>query len=299
MSVRISALPTKNMYTVDSRTHVGPVELRIASLDRSLSFYQRIIGLEVISRQGNSAMLGVAGTVLLILHEVLGAKSVPHRATGLYHFAILVPTPADLGHLLRRMLVNDIAVGQGDHLVSEALYLSDPDGNGIEVYRDRPRDTWRWQNGMVQMATDPVDLHALLAAAELDGSSATTLSAATTMGHVHLKVSDIAQARAFFVDMLGFEITAEMPSALFISAGGYHHHFGLNIWQSRNGIPAPADAAGLTSYTIIVANVNVHDSLMGRLDAAGIAYTHEDGGIMFFDPWKNRVIIAVEAIQSA
>lgn len=293
MSVNVLKQPVAG-YTIDPQTHVGPVELRIADLERSLHFYQTVIGLQVLNRSADHALLGVAGKALLVLRVLSGARPVPDRATGLYHFAILVPSAADLGHALRRMIVANIAVGQGDHLVSEALYLSDPDGNGIEVYRDRPRDTWRWHNGTVEMATDPVDLHALLAAAEREGGSATALPAGTTMGHVHLKVADIAQAHAFFVDTLGFSVTARMSSALFVSAGGYHHHFGLNTWHSRGAAPAGADASGLISYTVVVGDAEVRDQVLGRLQSAQITYTHEDDQTVFLDPWNNRVVLVVE-----
>ena len=299
MSAHLATQPSTAPYTIDPQTCVGPVELRIADLERSLRFYEDVIGLQVISQSVDTAFLGVAGQVLLVLRPQSGLQPVPQRATGLYHFAILVPSPADLGHALRRMIVANIAVGQGDHLVSEALYLSDPDGNGIEVYRDRPRDTWRWRNGLVEMATDPVDLHALLTAAEHDNGSATVLPTGTTMGHVHLKVADIAQAQAFFVDTLGFGVTAQMPSALFVSAGGYHHHFGLNTWHSRGAAPGGDDVAGLTSYTIVVANTVVRDQVLGRLDAARTPYTLKDDQATFYDPWKNRVVLVVESTHNA
>ncbi len=285
-------------YSIEPRTHVGAVELRVADLDRSITYYQNVIGFEVIERGEDRVSLGVAGETLLVLQAVQGAKPVPDRATGLYHFAVLVPSQADLGYALRRMIRNDVPVGQGDHLVSEALYLNDPDGNGIEVYRDRPRDTWRWTNGQVQMATDPVDLHGLLQAAEQAGGDDTRLAPGTIMGHVHLKVADIAQARRFFVDTLGFDVVAQMPSALFVSAGGYHHHFGMNIWHSRGGAPASTDAAGLTNYTIIVPTTAVRDELLARLEAAGTPHTFEGNDAIFDDPWRNRVILAVANEQA-
>jgi catechol 2,3-dioxygenase len=281
-------------YTIDPRTHVGAVELRVADLGRSLDFYQHVLGLDVLNHGDDRATLGVDGRPLLRLHVLPGAPPVPLRATGLYHFALLLPTPADLGHALRRMIAADIEVGQGDHLVSEALYISDPDGNGIEVYRDRPRDQWTYRDGLVQMATDPVDLRALLLAAERDTASATAMPAGTTMGHIHLKIDDIAQARVFFVDTLGFEVMAEMPSALFISAGGYHHHLGLNTWHSRGAAPNPADAAGLIAYTVVLPDTAARDATLARLDAATIPYTSEGDDIAVRDPWNNRMVLVVE-----
>ena len=277
-------------------TRLGVVTLRVADLDRSIRFYQDVIGLWLTRHDGDSATLGVDGTPLLTLRAVPGAQPVPHRATGLFHVAILVPTQADLGRALQRMIAADIPVGQGDHLVSEALYLSDPDGNGIEVYRDRPRDTWRWQNGRVEMATDPVDLAALVAAAEHESSTAAVAPAGTTIGHVHLKVADIGEARTFFVDVLGFSVTAEWHGALFVSAGGYHHHFGLNMWQSRGAGPAPASTAGLVSYTIVLPNADALARVVERLDSSGSSYSRDGAQVVLRDPWQNQVVLASESV---
>ncbi len=276
-------------------TRLGVVNLRVADLDRSIRFYQDVIGLQLKGRHGGSAALGVDGSTLVALREVPGAQPVPRRATGLFHVAILLPTQADLGRALQRMMAAGIPVGQGDHLVSEALYLSDPDGNGLEMYRDRPRSTWRWQNGRVAMATDPVDLAGLIAAAEREPAPVAQVPAGTTIGHVHLKVADIGEAKAFFVDVLGFSVTAEWNSALFISAGGYHHHFGLNTWQSRGAAPAPAGTAGLVSYTIVLPDAGALAQVVGRLDAAGIAYARDGEHVLLRDPWNNEVVLATEA----
>ena len=275
-------------------TRLGVVTLRVADLHRSIRFYQEIIGLQVTAQDDNTATLGVDGTTLLALHAVPGAQPAPRRATGLFHVAILLPTQADLGRALQRMIAAGIPVGQGDHLVSEALYLSDPDGNGLEVYRDRPRSTWRWQDGRVEMATDPVDLAGLVAAAEREGVASASAPAGTTIGHVHLKVADLAEAKTFFVDMLGFSVTADWPGALFVSAGGYHHHFGLNTWQSRGAAPAPAGTAGLASYTIVLPDAGELERVAGRLAVGRIAYTREDGHLRLRDPWSNEVVLAVE-----
>jgi catechol 2,3-dioxygenase len=274
-------------------TCLGAVTLRVADLDRSTRFYQDVIGLQVTGRAGDTAILGVDGTTLLALRAMPGAQPAPRRATGLFHVAILLPTAADLGRALQRMLAAGIPVGQGDHLVSEALYLSDPDGNGIEVYRDRPRSTWYWQDGQVQMATDPVDLAALIAAAEREPAVGVGAPAQTTIGHVHLKVADLAEAKAFFQDVLGFSVTAEMPGALFVSAGGYHHHFGLNTWQSRGAAPAPAGTAGLVSYTIVLPDAGALARVVGRLEASGIDYTRDGGHVLLQDPWQNQLVLAI------
>jgi catechol 2,3-dioxygenase len=229
---------------------MGPVALRVADLERSLRFYRETIGFQLIGHTSGTATLGAAGVPLLVLREVPGVRPVPRRATGLYHFAILVPTRADLGRVLQRLIEARVPIGQGDHLVSEALYLSDPDDNGIEIYRDRPRDTWRWQNGQVQMATDPVDLQGLLVEAEREGQVPEGLPPGTTIGHVHLKVGDIPQASAFYHELFGFDVVAQLPSALFVSAGGYHHHLGMNIWESEGGEPPAQGTTGLYHFAI-------------------------------------------------
>lgn len=279
--------------TIHPETRLGVVTLQVADLDRSIRFYQDVIGLQPAGRDGETAELGVDGSTLLVLRQVPGALPVPDRATGLYHVAILLPTTADLGRALQRMIAAGVPVGQGDHLVSEALYLSDPDGNGIEVYRDRPRDTWRWQDGQVQMATDPVDLVGLLRAAERDGAAAAGAPAQTTIGHVHLKVADLGTAKAFFQDVLGFSVTAQMPGALFVSAGGYHHHFGLNTWHSRGAAQAPRGTAGLVSYTIVLPDAHALADVVARLDVAGIEYGRESARVLLRDPWNNQVVLDV------
>jgi catechol 2,3-dioxygenase len=190
-----------------------------------------------------------------------------------------------------------VQVGQGDHLVSEALYLSDPDGNGIEVYRDRPRDTWRWSGSQIQMDTLPVDLRGLVAAAEREGAAPDHAPAGTVIGHVHLKVSDLGVARDFFEGTLGFDVVAQMPGALFVSAGGYHHHFGLNTWQSRGAGPAPDGAAGLVSYTIALPDSAALERVATRLAARGVAHSREGADVVAQDPWGGRVVLTVDAAQ--
>src|SRR5215216_2019095 len=245
----------------------GPVSLTVADLDRSLQFYTGPIGLAQLERNGGEATLGVPGNPLLQLVEQPGARPWTEYATGLYHFAILLPTRADLGRWIRNWYGHGMPeFGQGDHLVSEALYLRDPDGHGIEIYRDRPRSEWAWENGRVKMASLPVDVAGLLAEAEQSGVSWSGAPVGTTMGHVHLQVGDIAKARAFYSDVIGFDVVAEMPTALFVSAGGYHHHLGMNVWHSRGGSPAGPDVAQLHSYTIVLPNEDALADIVTRLN---------------------------------
>lgn len=253
-------------------------------------------------RGDGTATLGVAGQPLLLLTERTGARPWPREQrsyTGLYHVAILVPTRADLGRWVRHWLELGLPLGQGDHIVSEALYISDPDENGIEVYRDRPRDGWRWENGRVRMGGGPVDIPGLLADAEREGKPWSGLPVGTKIGHVHLQIGDIAEGAAFYHDVLGFDIVAGMQSALFVSAGGYHHHIGMNIWHSEGATPAPADMVGLRFFTVALPNEDALQAVLARIEAAGITYTRTGDVIAVRDPWGIIVLLQVGATPDA
>ena len=290
MSTSTQPTPT----SIHPDTAIGMATLRVADLDRSLHFYEGVLGFRRIEHSDGTAILGdQAGTPLLELQELPGAPSQPWRSTGLYHVAILVPSRADLGRVLFRLAQAGVEIGQGDHLVSEALYISDPDGNGLEIYRDRPRESWHWTNGVVQMATDPVDMYGLIEEARRDGASWEVLPAGTHVGHIHLKVGDIPQAEHFYHTILGFDITARMPSALFVSAGGYHHHIGMNTWQSRGAGPAPKNTAGLETFVIALPNNEALQDVRARLDAHGIAFTEQGNEIVVADPWNNEIRLKI------
>jgi catechol 2,3-dioxygenase len=275
-------------------TGIGLVTLRVANLDRSLSFYEGVLGFRRIERTAGTAILGAQdGIPLLELQEVPGASPQPLRSTGLYHVAILLPSRADLGRILLRLAEAGIEIGQADHLVSEALYLSDPDGNGLEIYRDRPRSSWRWENGTVKMATDALDLYSLVEEGKRDALPWEVLPAGTRIGHIHLRAGDIPQAERFYHTILGFDITARMPSALFLSAGGYHHHIGLNTWQSRGAGPAPETTAGLQTFVIALPNQDALAEVRARLVANSIPVDEQGGDLIVADPWQNRVRLMV------
>jgi catechol 2,3-dioxygenase len=285
---------TTSATAIDPATTVGLLSLTVSNLDRSVAFYTDAIGLALLDRGDGTATLGVAGTPLLLLTEQAGARPWPREQasyTGLYHFAILVPTRADLGRWVRHWLELGLPLGQGDHLVSEALYLSDPDENGIEVYRDRPRGEWQWANGQVRMAADPVDIRGLLAEAERAGEPWTGLPAGTRLGHIHLQVGDIAQAAAFYHDILGFDIVAAMPSALFVSAGGYHHHIGMNTWHSKGAASAPADMVGLRFFTVNFPTETARQEVLDRIAVAGLTTTQTGDAISVQDPWGNTLLL--------
>ena len=285
--------------SIHPATQIGPASITVAELDRSLAFYTEALGLALLERNGPRAILGAGATPLLLLTEQAGATPFPgYGATGLYHFAVLVPTRADLGRWLRHWLELGLPLpGQGDHLVSEALYLSDPDGNGIEIYRDRPREEWQWDTGRVRMATDPVDIRGLLELAAAEGQPWSGMPQGTRLGHIHLQVSDIAEARRFYHDILGFDVTAQLPGALFVSAGGYHHHLGLNTWQSRGAGPAPESTAGLRFYNIELPDAGALAAVVARLDAADIAYERSGDAVIVRDPFGIRIALRAGGVK--
>jgi catechol 2,3-dioxygenase len=281
-------------HSIHPNTTIGHVHLTVADLDRSLDFYQQIIGLQLRHRQGQTAYLGTGGPDLLLLTEQPGARQVS-GVTGLYHLAILVPSRLALAQSLRRIAETRTPVqGFADHWVSEAIYLPDPDGNGIEIYRDRPRAEWPRQNGQLQMATDPLDVSGVLAELGSQSLPWTGLERETVIGHVHLHVATIPAAEAFYVDTLGFDLVLRYgPSASFVSAGGYHHHLGLNTWAGVNAPPPPADAAGLRYYTINLPDVAALAAVLESIERAGVDFQEKDGIIFLRDPAQNGVVLSV------
>jgi catechol 2,3-dioxygenase len=273
----------------------------VASLERSLAFYTDAMGFQLLQRSGGEAVLGAGGTPLLLLHEQPDALPwLVDEMTGLYHYAILVPTRADLGRWLRHFIsLGYPPPGQGDHIVSEALYLRDPDGHGIEVYRDRPRAGWHWRDGHVVMGTGPVDVRGLFAEAAAEGSPWSGLPAGTVLGHVHLQVGDIGEAKRFYHDILGFDVVASMPTALFVSAGGYHHHLGLNTWHSKGAAPAPADTASLRFYSIALPSDAARAAVVERVKAAGIRVQEDGSATVVQDPWHNTIVLHTGVLTDA
>jgi catechol 2,3-dioxygenase len=276
-------------------TSLGAVSLTVSDLARSRAFYETALGLSV--RDADDGALGFSvpgGADLVRLHGDPSAPALDRRATGLYHLAILFPTRLDLAHALARLASAHWSLdGVADHLVSEALYLSDPDGNGIELYRDRPREEWSYADGQLQMATLPLDLRSLadeLAAA--DGPQA-TVPTGTTIGHVHLQVSSIPEADAFYHGVLGFDVTTRgYPGALFVSAGGYHHHLGLNTWHSAGSGPAATGAVGLRAHEVVLPDRAELDRVLDRVRDAGLSPESESAdSAAVRDPSGNLVVL--------
>jgi catechol 2,3-dioxygenase len=279
---------------ISALTAMGPVELTVADLDRSLAYYREAIGLDVVEQGAGRARLGAGGRVLLALVEEPGARAVGH-ATGLYHFALLVPERPDLARWLAHAARDRVALtGLSDHFVSEALYLRDPDGHGIEIYRDRPREVWEGQVAE-RMTTVPLDVEDLLgeiadpAAEPFDG-----LPAGTVIGHVHLKVADVGATVRFGRDVLGFGLMAQLgPAAAFFGAGGYHHHIGANTWESAGAGPPPPGSAALRHATLVLPDAAERDRVLARLDAAGHAVQDGADGPACVDPSGNALVLAL------
>ena len=272
-------------------TSIGTVRLRVADIDALSEFYERVIGLRGVERDGDLARLGPEGGEPLVeLLSAPGAAPPPSFSTGLFHMAILVPDRAELSRSLRRVIEHGWRLtGASDHLVSEALYLNDPEGNGIEIYRDRPRDQWGEHDGELRMATLPLDLDDVLAEAGDDGTDGTP--AGTTMGHVHLRVAGIPAAEAFYNGALGLEVMVRSyPGALFVAAGGYHHHIGLNTWQSE-GAPhrrrEPSDSTTTSSSCPMTPSATPPRGAW----ATPATPCPADGGVLARDPSGNRVLL--------
>jgi catechol 2,3-dioxygenase len=281
-------------FPIHPDTTIGYVHLTIANLNRALTFYQDKLGFQLHRRNGDTAYLGAGGPDLLVLTEQPGARSVS-GVTGLYHFAILTPSRVALAQSLRHLAETRTPLqGFSDHLVSEALYLADPDGNGIEIYRDRPRAEWPRQNGQLQMATDPLDIEGILAELGPQPEPWSGLQPETIIGHVHLHVATIPAAEAFYMDTLGFDpILRYGPSASFVSAGGYHHHLGLNTWAGVNAPPPPPDAVGLRYFTINLPDAAALAAVVERVEGAGVAFQEKDEVVFLRDPSQNGVVLSV------
>jgi catechol 2,3-dioxygenase len=277
------------MTAIDPSLSIRSVELAVSDLPRSVDFYERVLGLPLIAREEHQAQLGAdPARPALVLGDIAAPTPLPPGATGLYHVAWLHPSRAALAETVLRVAGSRWPLeGAADHGVSEALYLSDPDGLGIEIYADRPRERWERPPGGqgVKMVTLPLDVDDLLAESSAEPASA--MAAESVIGHVHLKVSDVPRAAAFYRDTLGFEEQATLPSAAFLAAGDYHHHVGLNSWQSRGATPAPDSAPGLRRIEFQLGGADALEALVsGLAEAAGEPASADAGGerLLVSDP---------------
>ncbi len=280
------------MSPLPADTRLGAIRLRAGDVERLRDFYESTIGLERLDGGGGGIVsLGVDGSPLVELVPGPDSPPRPPRSTGLFHLALLVPTRADLARTLRRVAGTGWPLsGASDHLVSEALYLSDPEGNGIELYRDRPRDQWPLAGDSVEMATLPLDLEGLLA--EPGGeTAAASMPEGTILGHVHLQVADLGAAEAFWVHALRLDVTARgYPGALFTSAGGYHHHVGLNTWAGVGAPAPPPGARGLVRFELVLPDADAVEATAERLSGVGPA-ERTDEGVLATDPSGNTVLV--------
>jgi catechol 2,3-dioxygenase len=281
-------------YRLPGRIRLGPIRLQVASLAGSTDYYQRVLGLRVLERGEGTVVLGPQddGTPLVELRERPGATPVPRRGRlGLYHFAILLPDRAALGRVLRHLSEAGEYAGTSDHFVSEAVYLTDPDGLGIEVYADRARGGWRYEGRQLFMQTEPLNVAEVLASA--GGEKWTGIPAGTRIGHVHLFVSDLERAERFYHRGLGFDkVVWSYPGALFLAAGGYHHHLGTNTWAAGASAPTESDAR-LLEWTIIVPRAADADAAAESLEFAGYEVGGTPGNRLATDPWGTRVRVTV------
>jgi catechol 2,3-dioxygenase len=278
------------MASIAPETTVGAVHLTVADLDRSERWYAHALGLDA-ARDDGVARLSVGGTELLVLYEERGAQPVRGH-TGLYHYALLVPQRSDLARWLAHVAQERIPLtGLSDHFVSEAIYLRDPDGHGIEIYRDRPRERWEHVGNTIRMGVEPLDVEDLLSAS---GGGTALVPAGTRMGHVHLHVADLGAAAAFYRDALGFDEMARLgDQALFLSAGGYHHHIGTNTWAGHGATPPPPGSAALRHATIVLPDAAERDRVAERAADAGAEPVELAGGILVRDPSENALLLAV------
>jgi catechol 2,3-dioxygenase len=282
-------------FRLPDAAHVGAVHLQVSDLRRSQEYYEQVIGLRSRRVTENAAVLTSEADdrPLVTLRTRRGVTPARRGAFGLYHFAILLPDRAALGRFAARLTTENVRVGMADHLVSEAIYLWDPDGLGIEVYADRPRETWQRRGAELAMATDPLDLESVIAAGR--GEAWTGAPEGTTMGHVHLHVGNLEHAEAFYHRALGFDKTVwSYPGALFMSAGGYHHHLAANTWAPG---PAPSiDQAQLLEWEIAVPTDDDVSAVARSLRAAGHQIEEDpNASVTASDPWGTRVRIRMSS----
>lgn len=288
------------LWRLPPATTIRQVRLRVADLPRALRFYRDLLGFRERPAAPGTAALSASGAepAQIVLEERRGARRKPPGTTGLYHVAILLPGRRELARLVRRLAAAGWPFqGFSDHGVSEAVYLPDPDGNGLELYADRPRTAWPWQDGELVMFTRPLDVEGLLAelARDPERPGEPMLHPDARIGHIHLHVADLARSEAFYHGLLGFDVvTRRYPGALFLAAGGYHHHLGLNIWAGRGAPPPPADAAGLVDFTVAVGDPAALNAIVRRLrDAGHEPYQHPAAGWRVSDPDGMNIVLAV------
>jgi catechol 2,3-dioxygenase len=274
--------------------HIGAVGMMVRDLDRLTAYYRDMLGLTVQEHTRQGAVLGVGGVALLELIHRPDALPDDPREAGLYHTAFLMPTRADLARWILHAGKNRVSIsGASDHDVSEAIYLDDPEGNGVEVYSDRPREQWRRDGALIFQKTDPLDIDAIVR--EIDPATAAYPGApgGLRIGHIHLRVGDIARAEAFYSGALGLDLTRRRTGATFLSSGGYHHHVAVNVWHSHGAGIRNAKRAGLDWFAMEINDQPTMDGVKKRLDAAGVTNQPIPGGFAATDPWGTSIRFAI------
>jgi catechol 2,3-dioxygenase len=282
---------TSSAATLPATLRLGPVHLTVTDLDRSIRFYETSIGLRTHHRNDGEAVLGAGGEDLLVLVEQPGARRAGRHA-GLYHFALLHPSRVELGRAAKRLIATRTPIsGASDHNVSEAIYLPDPDGNGIELAVDRPRERWGDLSDPTAIGgPTPLDVQELLAPVT-DEEPQAEAPPELKIGHLHLHVGDVERALGFWRDGIGFQVMTRFPSAAFIAAGGYHHHLGLNTWRGEGVPPQPDGVVGLRLWTILLDDADQVAAVRGRVEVARVELEERPGGFLARDPWRNAVAI--------
>ncbi|ARO29294.1 ring-cleaving dioxygenase protein [Rhizobium sp. NXC14] len=278
-------MTTETSYALTRPAYIDQSHLVVTDLGLVSGFYQSMLGLKVIEKTTSGEVLGVGGHPLLTLTTAKDAAVAPRNAAGLFHTAFLMPDRTELARWLRHAAQNNVVLdGASDHLVSEAIYLSDPEGNGIEIYADRPHEGWKFlEDGMVEMATRRLDLQALYNSAPEDRWGG--MAEGTAIGHLHLQVGNIPQADAFYRDVLGLKLMARYPGASFFATGGYHHHLAANIWNSQGATARADNMTGLSDYRIRFNDKATLDAAVSRLDVLELNSEKRDGGVFLKDPW--------------
>jgi catechol 2,3-dioxygenase len=278
-------------YQLPAEIQLGAVHLTVANLERSITFYCDGLGFKLHQKTETMAYLGGGGSDLLVLTANPAAHPLRRGQTGLFHFAVLLPTRWELAQMTWRLLNRQLLGGASDHDVSEALYLSDPDGNGIEIYRDRPQNQWRWQGDQLVMRTYRLDLENILQEMRYPDTEWAGLSENTRIGHMHLHVRDVAEAERFYHDLLGFDVMARYgEEASFLAAGGYHHHLGVNTWAGHGAPPPPADSIGLRHWEMILPTTEAWQAAKTQLEMASYPFHLEnDHTLVVQDPSQNTL----------
>ncbi len=287
----ISPLAVQKSSSLLTGIKLGHVHLTVTDLDRTIAFYRDFLRLDLLQADGRCAKLGAADQVLVILSEIPAASKYPRRS-GLYHFALRTPTRLVFAGLLQHLLATQTPLqGFADHLVSESVYLSDPDGNGIEIYCDRPHSEWYDEAGHLRMGTEPLDIQGVLNELNSSGNRVRT-HPGIVLGHIHLHVDYLDPAVDFYQRILGLDLIASLAdSAAFLSADGYHHHVGLNTWNGAGAAPPPPNSVGLRYFSLELPDEASRSELLERIDQAGIASQLHADGLLVSDPAKNNILI--------